>query len=59
MFHLQSPNIDIKIQVTNLALNLTLPKTSLLNVTTLCPIQITHAKIDFKRRAVSSNVLYA
>lgn len=39
-------------------MNLTYSKTSLTHQMVLCPIQITHARIDFKRRAVSSNVLY-
>ncbi|CAF3407571.1 unnamed protein product [Rotaria socialis] len=60
-----SPNMNFEIKVKNLALNLSLPKTNnnskmvqSLENETLCPIEIIDARIDFKRRAISSNILF-
>ncbi|CAF0860696.1 unnamed protein product [Rotaria sordida] len=59
------PNIDVEIKVNNLLLNLSLPKmnnTSQIFQSTeneiLCPIKIINAQFDFKRRTVSSNILF-
>ncbi|CAF4500850.1 unnamed protein product, partial [Rotaria sp. Silwood2] len=64
-FSEDSPNIDIEIKVNNLVLNLSLPQrknTSRIFRSTeneiLCPIKIIDARLDFKRRAVSSNILF-
>ncbi|CAF2072620.1 unnamed protein product [Rotaria magnacalcarata] len=60
-----SPNMNFEIKVKNLALNLSLPKANKnskmvqsLENETLCPIEIVDARIDFKRRAISSNILF-
>ncbi|CAF4169559.1 unnamed protein product, partial [Adineta steineri] len=57
-----SPNIDIKVKVNNLVLNLSLPQinnqSQLTDNDILCPIKITDARIGFKRRAISSNISF-
>ncbi|CAF3466630.1 unnamed protein product [Rotaria sp. Silwood1] len=64
-FSEDSPNIDIKVKVNDLILNLSLPKTNntseIFRSTEneiLCPIKINDARLDLKRRAVSSNILF-
>ncbi|UJR32361.1 hypothetical protein I4U23_019824 [Adineta vaga] len=62
LFSDDSPNIDVEVKVRNLTLNLSFPQNKnrvlLTENNILCPIQITNARIDFKRRAISSNILF-
>ncbi|CAF1448566.1 unnamed protein product [Adineta ricciae] len=57
-----SPNIDVKVKVRHLTLNLSYPqrdnRVTLTDKDILCPIEINNTQIDFKRQAVSSNILF-